>query len=129
TGRQVYLPVVDKSTHGMCFVAYRTGDPLRIGAYGISEPARDPACTECREIGELDLLFQPLIGFDRTGCRLGFGGGYHDRALAASPTRSRVERVGLAYGFQEVPSLPRESHDASMGWVVTEAGVIGCGVA
>ncbi|MBF0214677.1 MAG: 5-formyltetrahydrofolate cyclo-ligase [Magnetococcales bacterium] len=126
-GKETFVPIVEKSTRSMRFVAYRPGDPLQNGAYGIAEPVIDPHRTVARDMLELELVFQPLIGFDRKGCRLGFGGGYHDRALAASRSSATVTCVGLAYAFQEVPSLPREPHDVPMGWVVTERGVRCCG--
>ncbi|MBF0627066.1 MAG: 5-formyltetrahydrofolate cyclo-ligase [Magnetococcales bacterium] len=125
TGQECFLPVVDQTTRTMRFVAFRPNDPVRVGAYGIPEPVVVPD-TPVREIAELDLLFLPLVGFDRAGYRLGFGGGYFDRALAASGGLSATIRVGLAYGFQEVPSLPREPHDIPMGWVVTEQGLFAC---
>ncbi|MBF0271084.1 MAG: 5-formyltetrahydrofolate cyclo-ligase [Magnetococcales bacterium] len=125
-GQTCFLPVVDTSTRSMGFVPYRPGDPLRPGAFGIPEPVTAPDGAGSLDINELDLVVQPLIGFDRTGCRLGFGGGYHDRALAARGSAPAPIRMGLAYAFQETPSLPREPHDILMGWVATEQGMLCC---
>jgi 5-formyltetrahydrofolate cyclo-ligase len=63
----------------------------------------------------------PGLGFDRRGVRLGRGSGWYDRALARHP---RGMRVGLAYEFQLVPSLPEASWDVRMNTVVTEARVL-----
>ncbi|MBF0438643.1 MAG: 5-formyltetrahydrofolate cyclo-ligase [Magnetococcales bacterium] len=121
-GKTIFLPIVEKKRHSLRFVPFRSGDPLRVGAYGILEPTTDEQGLDCLQ---LDLILQPLVGFDGSGCRLGFGGGYYDRALANSGVSgsSATVQVGLAYGFQEVPVLPREPHDRLMEWVVTEHGV------
>ena len=71
-------------------------------------------------------LIIPLAGFDRRGVRLGYGGGYYDRLLAA--LGADVVAVGLAFAVQEVAlakgGLPGEPHDVPLSAVVTEAGVI-----
>ncbi|WP_420905875.1 5-formyltetrahydrofolate cyclo-ligase [Candidatus Magnetaquiglobus chichijimensis] len=126
SGRLVFLPVVDGANRSMRFVPYQPGDPLQVGAYGIREPVVPPDGGQGLDTLDLDLLFQPLIGFDRAGGRLGFGGGYHDRALAARGEATHPLCVGLAYAFQELPFLPREPHDILMDWVVTERGVVAC---
>jgi 5-formyltetrahydrofolate cyclo-ligase len=69
-----------------------------------------------------DIVIVPLLGFDGTGTRLGYGGGYYDRTLASLSRRPRL--VGLAYAAQEVEMVPREAHDLPLDAVVTEDGVI-----
>lgn len=63
----------------------------------------------------------PGLGFDERGVRLGRGSGWYDRALARLPT---AVRVGLAYDFQLVPSLPEATWDVRMSAVVTEVRVL-----
>ena len=67
------------------------------------------------------MLFVPLLAFDRGARRLGYGGGYYDRTLAALPGRSRI---GFGYAAQEVEAVPVEPHDVGLDAVVTEGGVI-----
>ncbi|MBF0614058.1 MAG: 5-formyltetrahydrofolate cyclo-ligase [Magnetococcales bacterium] len=123
-GQVVFVPYVDPVSRSMHYVVCHAQEPLHRGPYGIPVPE---AVAQKHEIFDLDLVCQPLIGFDRFGNRLGFGGGYFDRALAArSGQPGSVIRVGLAYSFQEVPSLPCEGHDVPMEWVVTECGVWSC---
>lgn len=119
--KAVYLPVV--TGERLDFVHHRPGGPLRPGAYGILEPA-DPTATVLggAEIGQLDLLLLPLVGFDGQGTRLGFGGGYYDRLLARRHG-NRPVLLGLAYSFQEVPALPRMVHDHPLDYVVTEKAI------
>jgi 5-formyltetrahydrofolate cyclo-ligase len=63
----------------------------------------------------------PLLGFDRQGTRLGYGGGYYDRTLAALGKRPLL--VGFAFALQEIDHIPREGHDVPLDIIVTEEGV------
>ncbi|MBF0284616.1 MAG: 5-formyltetrahydrofolate cyclo-ligase [Magnetococcales bacterium] len=129
-GKIVLLPVVSRSERRMAFLPHRPNDPLRPGAFGIPEPLDDGTPAPLP-----DLLFVPLVGFDERGVRLGYGGGYYDRWLAAwepgdplpsplLPEKPRPLLVGLAYALQQIPRSPRESHDHLLDGVVTEHGVI-----
>ncbi|MBF0371252.1 MAG: 5-formyltetrahydrofolate cyclo-ligase [Magnetococcales bacterium] len=138
-GKKVYLPIVDKKARSLGFVPYQPGDPLTQAAFGIPEPTLRTGLISAGEIRQLDLLFMPLVGFDRSGGRLGYGGGYYDRLLAplalskngvnqtpggTKNTGKRPLLVGLAYAFQEVESLPWEPYDVPMDHMVTENGVL-----
>jgi 5-formyltetrahydrofolate cyclo-ligase len=63
----------------------------------------------------------PLLAFDRTGARLGYGGGYYDRTLALLPGATTI---GIAYAFQEVSDLPTGPHDIRLDAIATETGLI-----
>ena len=63
----------------------------------------------------------PLLGFDKAGTRLGYGGGYYDRTLAT--LRHKPMLVGLAFAAQQLDHIPAESHDVPLDAVVTEEGV------
>ena len=100
--------------------------PLHANRLGIAEPQAGAA------LGArwLDVVFLPLVGFDRRGVRLGTGGGYYDRAFAFRQGRSawRGPRlVGLAYSFQQLEHIATAPHDVLMDAVVTEKGLIRCG--
>ena len=66
-----------------------------------------------------DLVILPMVGFDRTGARLGHGKGFYDRLLGNWPGR-RPALLGIAFAAQEVPAIPREAHDLRLDWAVTE---------
>jgi 5-formyltetrahydrofolate cyclo-ligase len=70
-----------------------------------------------------DWLFVPLLGFDRRGHRLGYGGGYYDRTLAILPG---AVAVGCAFACQEVDAVPATEYDARLRAVATESGMIPC---
>jgi len=64
-----------------------------------------------------DILLIPLVAFDKQGYRLGYGGGYYDRTLAALDPRPLA--IGCAYAFQQVETLPAEPHDQQLDIVIT----------
>lgn len=71
-----------------------------------------------------DVIFAPLIAFDRRGHRLGQGGGHYDRTLAALRAERPVRAIGVAYAGQELPDVPNEAHDAPLDAILTETGFI-----
>lgn len=69
-----------------------------------------------------DLIIVPMLGYDTAGHRLGYGGGFYDRFLAAQP---QAQKLGLAYTSAEVkPTINWESHDVAVDLVLTEKGVV-----
>ena len=72
-----------------------------------------------------EVLFVPLLAFTASGHRLGYGGGFYDRTLAAlRGAGAPVTAIGFAYGAQRVAELPLEATDLALDAVVTEAGVM-----
>jgi 5-formyltetrahydrofolate cyclo-ligase len=67
------------------------------------------------------VLLVPLLAFDRRGHRLGYGGGYYDRTLAALPGATAI---GVAHAAQELDEVPAGPEDASLDAIATEAGLI-----
>ena len=70
--------------------------------------------------GDPDILLVPLLAFDKHCNRLGYGGGYYDRTIAA---RTPIRTIGCAYALQEVDAVPVLPHDAPLDAVATERGV------
>jgi len=66
------------------------------------------------------IVLVPLLAFDATGHRLGYGGGYYDRTLRGLPA---ARAIGVAYAGQEVPLLPHMEHDHPLDAVITENGL------
>lgn len=80
-------------------------------------------CQESR-VDQLDIVLVPGIVWDRTGYRIGFGGGYFDRLL--SMVRQDCLKVGLTYECQMVEQVPRESWDEPVDVLVTEQRIYNC---
>ncbi|MGA9865357.1 MAG: 5-formyltetrahydrofolate cyclo-ligase [Acetobacteraceae bacterium] len=115
-GHPVVLPVTGRRGERLVFRLWQPGETLiaeRFGTHRPSGEARDP-----------DLLLVPLLAFDRAGHRLGYGGGFYDRTLAALPA---AFALGCAYAAQEVACVPAGPGDERLDAVATEDGVIQCG--
>jgi 5-formyltetrahydrofolate cyclo-ligase len=116
-GHVLALPVTPPRCQPLSFRAWAPGAALRAGPMGTSEPV---AGAELRP----DILLVPLLAFDRAGRRLGYGGGFYDRTLAALPG---AKAIGIAYAGQEMPEVPAGLQDFRLPLIATEAGVILCG--
>jgi 5-formyltetrahydrofolate cyclo-ligase len=114
--KEIYFPCIEGSH--LEFRKVSDLNELESGSFGIPEPRRDSAKVD---IMDIDLVVIPGIAFDRFGRRLGYGGGYYDRALFEI---DKKRRVGLAYNFQILDSIPIETGDEEVGLVITESGVI-----
>ncbi|MBY0407249.1 MAG: 5-formyltetrahydrofolate cyclo-ligase, partial [Rickettsiales bacterium] len=118
-GHSVCLPGIEDNDKPLFFRRWRVGEKLAPGRYGIAVPEMGSP------ILRPDVLLVPLIAFDRSGHRLGYGAGYYDRTLAQMRSReSGVLAVGVAYAQQEVESLPADEHDERMDAIVTEKETI-----
>ena len=89
---------------------------LESGVWGLRQPGPDAP------VVVPEVLFMPLVGFTARGDRLGQGGGYYDRFLAAHP---QTMAIGMAWDVQEVESLPIELHDMRLSAIVTPTRVLG----
>ncbi|MCX8040637.1 MAG: 5-formyltetrahydrofolate cyclo-ligase [Planctomycetota bacterium] len=109
-GLAVYLPRV--VARELVWHAVRDPAELRPGYRGIPEPDPDlPLCT----LPPNCLVLVPGLGFTADGARLGQGGGYYDRLLAARPD---LRSVGVGFSCQLLPALPQAAHDQRLGAVL-----------
>ena len=128
-GKQVLLPRCRVKQHGiMDFVPCGSLDDVTAGHFGLREPRPEiPALawTEGEEQPALrpELLVLPGLAFDRQGYRLGFGGGYYDRALSY-PALAHTVRVGLAYAWQIVAAVPVQLWDCPVNALCSEEGML-----
>lgn len=116
TQREASLPVVTERGAPLEFHAWTPDTPMKIGHHKIAEPTSGRVVIP-------ELLFVPCVGFDTAGYRLGYGGGYYDRTLAAWPGAQRPVTVGIAYEACRTEALQHEVHDMPLDLIVTEAGL------
>ncbi len=117
-GHPVGLPVVVKRGTPLLFRRWQPSDELVSGGYGTSMPSAD------KPVIEPEILFVPLLAFDRQGYRVGYGGGFYDRTLQALRGAGPRLAVGVAFAAQEVEAVPRDEHDQKLDWIVTEREAI-----
>jgi 5-formyltetrahydrofolate cyclo-ligase len=120
-GHNIGLPIVVRRGAPLLFRRWQPGDDLTPAGYGLFEPAVDQG----RVIPQV--LFVPLLAFDRDGYRLGYGGGFYDRSLAELRSAGAVLAIGLAYAGQEVARVPRGPEDQRLDRIVTETETIEIG--
>ena len=117
-GQRLCLPVVVGAGAALAFRAWQPDAPLEPAAFGTRVPGPD-----CPAVAP-DILLVPLLAFDRRGRRLGYGGGFYDRTLAALRGRRAIVAVGLAFAAQEAAEVPVEAGDEALDRIVTEREVV-----
>ncbi len=120
-GRRLIASRTDSAARRLAL--YEIHDPLqdlRPGYMGIPEPRGGASRAVALE--EVDLVVTPAVGYDASGNRLGYGGGYYDRLF--EQLSADAPRVGFAFEAQIVPHIPAEPHDAKVPIIVTETRVI-----
>lgn len=113
-GGRFGLPVVIEKAAPLAFRAWAPGDKLVPGVWQIPIPEAD------RRV-EPEVALVPLVGYDARGYRLGYGGGYYDRTLAAFGRRPLAVAVG--FSLAALPTIHPQPHDIPMDMIVTEAGM------
>ncbi len=112
-GHAVGLPVTPPLGQALTFRRWRPGTALGAGRFGTAEPTGAPLAPT--------VLLVPLLAFDKSGRRLGYGGGYYDRTLGQLGPDALA--FGCGFACQEVDRVPTEPHDRPLHAVATEAGV------
>ena len=114
-GQRVALPVVTGVDLPLIFREWTPGCEMETDQYGVSFPAKGQTLSP-------QIILVPLLAFTPQGVRLGYGGGYYDRTLAALRLKGDVFACGVAYAGQEVAKLPTDAHDERLDGMLTEDG-------
>ena len=113
-GARLVLPVVAGRGMPLIMRAWSWGEPLVPGVWGIREPGPAAATVEP------DIVLVPLLAFDRSGHRIGYGAGYYDLTIAQLRANKPIVAVGIAFAAQEIETVPRTAFDAQLDLVLTE---------
>lgn len=112
-GHPLALARISEKNQPLQFHLWRDNEATGKGALGMMEAASHwPSITP-------NVLLIPLLGFDKNGYRLGYGGGYYDRSLHSLRKCGSVLAVGIAFAGQEMV-LPHDQNDERLDWIVTE---------
>lgn len=112
-GKIVALPAVVQPRWPLEFRPWKPKCEMELGVWNIPIPKTDARVTP-------SLLLAPVIGFDTSGYRLGYGGGFYDRTLAALTGPRTV--IGIGFDCAEMPSIGPHGLDIPMDRIVTESG-------
>ena len=113
---KVSLPIIKKDNQ-MNFYSWSRNDPLKINKFGIPEPVSS-------KIFYPDILLVPLVAYDVSLNRLGYGGGYYDRYIEKIEKVKKVVKIGLAFSFQKISSIPINQYDKRLNFIVTEKEIL-----
>lgn len=117
-GHRVVVPVVRRRGEPLLFRLWEPEGVLVTGPFGVAVPP--PGVPE----HDPDVLIVPLLAFDRTGHRMGYGAGFYDRTLATLKQRGPVLAVGVGYAGQEVDAVPTGPYDVALDLIVTDREII-----
>jgi len=119
-GSVIGLPVIHPGP-ALTFRTWTPGEPLKRGWFGLSEPAADyPEVIPA-------IVLVPLLAFDCSGNRLGYGAGYYDAALRHLRLHGPVFAIGLAFDEQQFQEIPREPQDEPLDMILTPSRIIAAG--
>jgi len=119
--KRLFLPVItDLVNRTMVAREIKSENDLSDGPFATKQPAEGLEI----DASDLDLVIVPGLGFDRSGYRIGYGGGFYDRYL---PTCSNAHTLGVCPSIALIDKLPREAHDLAVDGVLTESEHIQCG--
>ena len=110
-GGRLALPVVIQKGWPLEYRIWAPGDPLERGVWNILVPSRGPAVLP-------DVVIAPVVGFDEARYRLGYGGGFFDRTLAAMPRKPLT--IGVGYTLSRIRTIYPQPHDIAMDVIVTD---------
>ena len=113
---KVSLPIIKKDNQ-MNFCSWSRGDPLRVNKFGIPEPVSS-------KIFYPDILLVPLVAYDNNLNRLGYGGGYYDRYIEKLEKTKKIIKIGLAFSFQKISSIPIDQYDKRLDFIITEKEIL-----
>ncbi len=112
----VCVPVIIGKDQPLRFREWTPGCAMITGAFGALIP-------ETGAWIEPEVLIVPLVGFDRAGYRLGYGGGFYDRTIEALRAKRPTLAIGFAFAAQELPEVPIEATDQRLDAILTENGL------
>lgn len=113
----VAVPVIIGKGQPLRFRAWSPDAPMVAGTFGALVPQDGDWITP-------QILIVPLVAFDPSGARLGYGGGFYDRTLAGLRAAGPVMAIGFAFAGQQAEDLPLEPTDQPLDMIVTERGII-----
>ena len=131
-GKNCYLPLINEAQ--MVFVQYAENTAMAMNRFNIPEPVDQHNTIDA---AALDVVITPLVAFDKSGNRLGMGGGFYDRTFSFingnsnlgedcfhTPSVAKPKLMGVGHACQQVDELQAESWDVPLHVIVTNEGLV-----
>ena len=115
--KTLIVPKVEEEQ--LCLYELHDLNALKPGSFGIHEPHE---CMLLKDLKRIDVALIPGIAFDRTGHRIGYGGGFFDRLLP----QLHCTTIGLAYEFQMIDKVPTHQYDVGVNFIITDHTLYEC---
>ena len=112
----ILLPAIKKNNQ-MDFFKWSNNAPLKINKYGIPEPVSS-------KVFYPDILLVPLVSYDSDLNRLGYGGGFYDRYIEKIEKIKKVIKIGFAFSYQKIKSVPTNQFDKKLDFIITEKEIL-----
>ena len=114
---KILLPAIKKNNL-MFFYKWKKNDILQINRFGMLEPALLISKTVP------DIMLIPLLSYDNYNNRLGYGGGFYDRYIDRIEKIKKVIKIGLAFSYQKVKTIPINQYDKKLDFIITEKEIL-----
>jgi len=115
-GNQICLPAIKKNNE-MDFYLWTFQDLLKLNKFGIPEPEKIKKVIP-------DIIFVPLVAFDKRLYRIGYGGGYYDRYIGKFLNKKNILKVGIAHSCQKINKAPINKFDKKLDIIITEKYIL-----
>lgn len=120
-GKVITVPITVAETKELKPSQIKSLDELEIGFYDILSPKKE--FIRYVDPDQIDLVIVPGLGFEKSGYRVGYGGGYYDRFLSKLPN---VIKLAIAFDLQILDEVPKEDFDIPVDYIYTEDRIIEC---
>lgn len=121
-GVRVVVPIIERETCSLRLSYLPDPAVLTPSTFNVPEPIGHELPARAADV---EVVIIPMLAFDAEGNRLGYGAGYYDRFLCRYP---HPLKVGVAFSCQQAESIPADENDVKMNYIVTEKGIIRCGM-
>ena len=115
-GAEISLPII-KSNNQMDFYHWDSKNLLSVNKFGIPEPKKTKKVYP-------DIIFVPIVAFDKNLYRIGYGGGYYDRYIEKISKIKKILKIGIAHSCQKINKVPLNKYDRKLDIIFTERYVL-----
>ena len=113
---QISLPAINEKSQ-MDFFKWSYNDLLKLNKFGIPEPLKNKKVIP-------DIVFLPLVAFDKRLYRIGYGGGYYDRYIEKVSNKKKILKIGIALSCQKINKVPANKYDKKLDMIITEKYIL-----